>query len=378
MAKTVFFGPFIGEFGWEILWWHGWVKELSRTVYRDARKIVASFPGRSPFYPDADEFWEHPEWFCTTPLSQRAYFTDFWRNGLPLGNIARKRFKYFIRPVQESVSIKSDGKWPEVETVALKLFQEYRKRLPADAECFVPFGMNQCPRFNIPIGLKVLQQTPQHDRDFVIYHPEFEHQRIERLQPTPRGIDFLAKQLAPGEPLICVLPRVRAVRRPDKNWPKERYDELIHRLQQDHPHSRVAILGDPRGAYYANGVPSGCIDLVNIDRAVRLDAQLAALNRAQLAVGGMSGGMVMALFSGCPSLVFGFLNEQHLYYRDNYLKTPLVYYPFMNASSKEISRLARGMIEQQIPPAGNEIWDPTQYFGIWAMACGRVRRYFSV
>ncbi|MBI1894815.1 MAG: hypothetical protein HYS14_11960, partial [Candidatus Rokubacteria bacterium] len=168
------------------------------------------------------------------------------------------------------------------------------------------------------------------------------------------------------------------VRRPDKNWPKARYDELIQRLKRRRPNHRIAILGDPRGAYYVDGVPSGCLDLVNVDPGIRLDAHIAVLNRAALAVGGMSGGMVLALYCGCPSLVFGFVNEQHMYDRDNYLRTLLVYYPYMTARASEISRLADGMLEGRIPPPDRPQWDPTEYLGLLAIGLGKVRRFFSV
>ena len=85
--KTVFFGPWVGEFGWELVWWHGWVKKLCRTVYRDHHRVAASYPGRTLFYPDVHEFWAHPAEFPGRSISQNSYVTDYWRSGYPRGNV---------------------------------------------------------------------------------------------------------------------------------------------------------------------------------------------------------------------------------------------------------------------------------------------------
>ena len=80
---TVFFGPFIGEFGWELTWWHGWVRKVCMREFKDYRKIAASFPGRQPFYPCVDEFWELPQHFVNLRSSGHGYYTDAWRGGYP-------------------------------------------------------------------------------------------------------------------------------------------------------------------------------------------------------------------------------------------------------------------------------------------------------
>jgi hypothetical protein len=52
--KVVIFGPFVGEFGWELLFWQGWVRKVSRSEFRDYWKVAVSYPGREVFYPDVD------------------------------------------------------------------------------------------------------------------------------------------------------------------------------------------------------------------------------------------------------------------------------------------------------------------------------------
>lgn len=374
--RTVFFGPYIGEFGWEILWWHGWVKDLSRTVFRDYRKIVASFPGRYPLYPDADEFWSHPDFFCKLPISQRAYFADFWRNGCPAGNVWRKRFKYFVRPVLESVSLKPESPPPDAEQAALELLAYYRSKLPPDTTLFVPFLLNECPKYGIRVGLEI-RGLAARDEDFVAHSPDFQHQMLEGIAPTECGIRYLEKHLDPGRPLICVLPRLRSVRRPDKNWPREKYDHLIRLLRARYPEHAVALLGEARGAHYDDGVPGGCLDLINVEDDVRMDVQSAALNRSAIAVGGMSGGMLFALYCGCPTLIIGFRDERDAYFDVNHLGTRLVYYPLMDVRVEEVLKLVEGMIEGMIPQADQRRWDPTGYFGLVPQIRAKVRLFLK-
>ncbi len=379
MAKTVFFGPFIGEFGWELLWWQGWVKKLCRTEYASAHKVAASFPGRQAFYPDVDEFWGHPEWFQQVPLSQRAYFADFWRNGAPRGNVWRKRLQYGMRPVWESVTLDRQADGPDAEAQASKLLAEYQARLPAGTEWIVPFQLNTCPASGVKVGLEVKPDASR-DQDFVAHRPRRQDQRFEQLEATAAGEKFAAERIPAGKRVIAVFPRSRAVRRPDKNWPQAKYDQLLKGLQERYPDALIALLGEPRGAYYADGVPDGCVDVINVDPALRMDAQVAVLNRASLAIGGMSGAMLFAAFCGCPVLIYGFQQERYDYHHENALNTRMVYYPFMDAAVEDVLDLAAGMIEREIPPPGRDqtTWDPGERFGVAGRLSRRVRLLMKV
>ena len=173
--RTVFFGPFVGELGWELLYWHAWVRKLCQTEFKGYRKVVASYPGREPFYPDADDFWGHPENVLDALTSPRAYITDFWRDGMPRGNTWRmeRRFRFLNRV--ERVGVDEQPKVTDVEPVVQELLASYRAALPDDTQFFVPFNEPD-PSFNdVRIGL---------DRNFLSHRPSFEAQLFERLQPT--------------------------------------------------------------------------------------------------------------------------------------------------------------------------------------------------
>ena len=76
--KVVFFGPWIGEFGWEFMHWHAWVNEVCQSKFKNYRKIVSTYPGREPFYPAADDFIFLPRDILNLQISARNYISDYW------------------------------------------------------------------------------------------------------------------------------------------------------------------------------------------------------------------------------------------------------------------------------------------------------------
>lgn len=56
-GSTVFFGPWVGEFGWEVAWWQGWCRKISRAY---DYTIVSSYPSHEGLYADfMNEFVSH-------------------------------------------------------------------------------------------------------------------------------------------------------------------------------------------------------------------------------------------------------------------------------------------------------------------------------
>lgn len=54
--KVAFFGPWIGEFGWEVATWQAWCRKQAEKY---DRVYVCSFPGMGPLYADFAEFIPH-------------------------------------------------------------------------------------------------------------------------------------------------------------------------------------------------------------------------------------------------------------------------------------------------------------------------------
>jgi len=360
--KTVFFGPFIGEFGWELVYWQGWVKEVSKTIFKDCYKIVSSYPGRYPFYPYADEFWPHTQEFTSILVSQRDYITDYWKNGLPKGNITVKKYRFGLYPYYKVIPYTTNEPRIDISNIVYTMLCSYKERLPEDTLYFMPFTLNKCPKYNIIFGTTI-KANPIKDADFVTKKIDLKYQALEKISSTKKGKDFLNKIVNKKNNLIAIFPRRRSVRRPDKNWAKDKYIKLIELLKNFlNGEYTIALLGEPGGAYFDDTPLEDCLDLINISSEIRLDTQIAFLERADLAIGGMSGAILFALACGCPALTFGFEEQRERYYQENYLNTRFIYYPDINPEPEEIFDLAIGMLSKKIPPANQKSWNPLDYF----------------
>lgn len=340
-VRTVFFGPWVGEFGWELLYWQGWVRGLARTIYKDARIVVASYPGRHPLYPDATEFWPHPAWLNARDFSAHGYITDYWRHGLPTGNVLVEKRNWLFRKRYERVAVGAGR--PDAEPRVRALLDEYRRRLPSDTEWMLPFEHIRCPLHGVDVGVEIAAR-PRSNDDFHGHMIKPEHQLVEVLRPTVRGVDALRAMIPADRPLLSLFPRRRSDRRPDKNWSQAGYDALITLLRHEFPDHVVAILGEPGGAFYTDGVPAGTVDLVSVEPLHRTDLHLAALARSALAISSVSGAIWLSVGAGCPTLTFGFENQREPCRIHNYLGTPLHYHGDMNPKPETLLALARAMV----------------------------------
>lgn len=315
--KTVFFGPFIGELGWELLYWQGWVRKVCQGEYKNYRKIASSFPGREAFYPYVDEFWPHPKEILNYKISQRDYITDFWRNGFPNPDAGKP--------------------YPNFEPVIRGLLKEYKQNLPEDTLCYVPFDINYYQKDNIQFGVS---------KDFLTQSIPFKYQLLELIAPTKKGEDAFKKIYRGEKKLIAIFPRCRETQRPDKNWLREKYDILIDLLQQAYGDKyKIAILGEPGGAFYTDGTPKDTLDLINVPSELRMDIQVAALKRTDLVLGGISGAILFALACGVPCITWGYFGEMYRYYKENFLRTKLIYHPIIKVSPQKIFRLCSAVLD---------------------------------
>lgn len=333
--KIVFFGPFIGEFGWELIYWQGWVRRLCQEKYKNYHKIACSFPGRNPFYPYVDEFWPLPEEFLKEPISSRAYITDNWINGLPTAD-------------DKKINLE------EVYPKMIKILEFFQNKLPKDTVYFIPWEEIEDPLDGKSYGT-FISVNPKSNSDFNTKLIPYNKQILENINPTKKGVEELLKIVHPTKKILAIFPRCRLARRPDKNWSKSKYEELIFKLQQEFPQYKIAIFGAPGGAYFTEGAPTGCLDLINLSPNLRMDIQLSALKQSVLTIGGESGGMIFALAAGCPALCWGHLSYAHNFKKENYMKTPSYFYPKNNPSVEEVMKYIRWLLKNNKAPVINII-----------------------
>lgn len=343
MKRTVFFGPFVGEFGWEFLYWQGWVRKMCLGPFRDFHKIACSFPGRQPFYPLVDEFLPLPQAFLDFKPSGHSYITDGWRDGYP-GRQHEMQAEIDPRTGGTQFTFREEPlQGPNMGDICELMLTQFRSHFRPDTRFFVPWKWIQCPEDNLEFGTKLAAGEKIVSRAPIFFPPNFDQQKIVHLECSAQAAGILQKAVPEPRKLVCVFPRQRLIRRPDKNWTKQNYQTLIEKFQSAWPDVTVVICGEPGGAYFSDGVPAGCIDLINVPAENRLDLQIAALKRSVLSVGAVSGAICIALGAGCPSIVFCCDYYVDGWNKANVLKTELVLHPDMNPTVETIFALADQM-----------------------------------
>ena len=353
--KTVFFGPWIGEFGWEFMHWYAWVSRVCQEDFKDYYKIASSFSGREPFYPDVDKFIAHPNDFTKIFVSQRNYITDHWKGIRPQPNSSNNFL--FKNNKQETSSSIPENQIQNAE----KLLNLYVNELPKDTIFFVPWRENYYEKHNLEFGIfdeggktplmntldfitvKVLKRTVGKISDkwewlnikdyninnegFLVKRIPFEKQNFFKLSPTNDGHKKFLDIYNPAnrKPIISVFPRFRKERRTDKNWSEGNYLKIIDFLKSQYPQYDIAVLGAPGGCYFVGNPPDDCIDLINIDDDSRMDIHIAALRNSIFALGGLSGAILVSLAAGCPSLTWGHETARIRAEEENLLDTKFIY-----------------------------------------------------
>jgi len=311
-ARKLLFGPYVGEFGWELTFFAGYVRRLVEATRRNECDIhVMSYPGRHVFYGPEVTFHPLPPDFVGARISQNAYVTDQWI-----------------------------GDWPVIPNGATfqsnvsQTYEDLLSRAQADigdlAQVVSPVRTFRCLFDPSRIfGTFISPLRPLSPRPLNIPIP-LDQQARWRIAPFASDIARL-KELRPtlfevgDRPIVAVFPRCRAGRRPDKNWPESHYRTLIRRLQE--AGALVVVVGAPGGCYFSDqSVPDGAVDLVNgIRETERLGLHVAALGRCSFAVGGISGALLMVMGCGVPVIEWGAALHEGETRHQNVLNTPLAY-----------------------------------------------------
>ena len=340
---------FIGEFGWELLFWKGWVnKIINLKTNKNDKIIVSSYPGRYPLYSSRADFWPLSDSFLGLNASSHGYITDGWKNGYPGYQYSESRFN-----IKSSLISLKNFKLPERKTHwfeepigklnihqnANEMLNQFKNNLKHyDTEYFIPWKWNSLKAYdNIEFGVNIDNiENPLSTIDYT-KRIEFKDQLLQHLSPIEKGNQYLIKNFPRLDKMICIFPRYRSIRRPDKNWSEEKYLSLIEKLKK--MNYQVGVFGEPGGTYFVKNKPDGVLDFINIPNTLRLDIQLAALKQSLLAVGSMSGALLVSLATGTPSLIWGEQSQELRYYKENYTFSKMIYYSDLNPSVNDIVEL---------------------------------------
>ncbi|MFO7958006.1 MAG: methyltransferase domain-containing protein [Candidatus Brocadiia bacterium] len=261
----VFFGPWIGEFGWEVARWQGGVRRLARVKGGQCRIVIAGDPGHHPFYECADEYWWTPGFFRAQTFTRDC-------EGIRPHN-ERKRYLRAIRGVLAR-ELQLSGQVSEI--IAPRRF------------------------------------TPA-EQDHI------------RLEPSEAAVAYRSQLIERGDidpDYACIFPRRRALN-PHKNWGSENWGRLSRYLAEECGLS-VVVLGGESDSEQLGPPAYGRLLRLSADR--KLDVNIAMLKGAQFAVGSEGGGLFLSLLCGTPTFMFGHeVWQTRLTEEENFLQTPCFY-----------------------------------------------------
>ncbi|MDC0379358.1 hypothetical protein OAM79_02555 [Litorivicinus sp.] len=346
LDNGVVFGPFIGEFGWEIMFWHGWVKKLCREKFRETPKYVICQRGRELLYPDADFILPIPTWFENLNTSGCGHITDGWKNGLPGLRMIDRRTKFAnIRKYIQS-GFKNEIPWHglDISTFASMMLDEVKRKhgLSDDFHYFIPWqgGEFEGVHYGCPVVERYETQTFQQHRI------RFEDQLFEKLSSKAlTNIPSSVTEIDTNRGLISIFPRSRSMRRPSSNWPLNDYISLINYLNQQYSDFQIAMLGIPQGAYNDSRLFNGNIDLINIPSDEATSSHIIALENSALAIGSISGAMNLALLCGTPIVTWGSTAAYEDLQNTNIFRTPLEFIDNPRPTHYEVLKVIKKMIK---------------------------------
>ena len=328
-----FAGPFIGEFGWELCYWHGWLRRIKHEFLPDQELIVSSYPGRYPFYEFASEFIKLPEWFLKKNYSQRDFLLDIEDSSKKEQKEDLKRLIFYYKELFNDDETFFIFNYPQknhetrfFHKLSLRLKRFLPKKRYHDLKSF----LESCNDFNgIPLEGPLFLEWPERFNAFT-QRPNSADQVWINLSASKLGAekrDSILKDYDQGRPIFPLFPRKRLQRRPDKNWPEESGRDLISLLIEEFD-PIIILCGAPSGAYFSGEKNTrNIINIIDEDPEIILDLQLAFLDIAEVSIHGRSGSCYLSFQNGCKTFMAGpEKDRERICILDNPTKGDILYY----------------------------------------------------
>ena len=273
--RAIIFGPWVGEFSYELNWWVPEARKIRNDRFPSARSVAVSFIGRRGMYKDfIDDYIEYPKFVQNTLMYPSMTFCI--ENNLHV--IPKTAMKFF-----ETVILSYENQGYKVQYA-----------LPGPTE------LKPDPeRGGVPIPQKVFQDFP---------FGEYKH-----LEPEPKintKVKNKLKKFSPKKDVVYVMAsvRFRDGKLEKKSWPLERYEDLIIRMIEELGVN--IVLAGPKGFGNYPGALSArkskklkkykdnILDMVADEEIV--DFQLAILKNTKCSFWNSTGACNLAFFTNTP------------------------------------------------------------------------------
>jgi len=239
----------IGELGWLLQRWQGYLRYLKREVYQDRKFIIFMNPS---FHAFVDDFItvtiDLPNWFYDLKLE-----TDCYESPLPEAPAGG------YTP-------------PEIYKDLLQYFSQFYNTEKA-IELWPPRGCN--------------------------FWVDSKTQCFIRYESEPIILD---------KEIICVFPRGRG-RASNRNVPEFVWRDLVDKLKEKYT---VVLGGTPSGSCLSDYQSDNVINLISYYKPDKMDLIIKYLNSSIVSVSSQSGLTHVALLSGnCPAYIIGHEKQRH-------------------------------------------------------------------
>lgn len=270
---AVIFGPWVGEFSYELNWWVPAARKVRNAQFPKAHSVALSFIGRRGLYKDfVDEYIEHPRYFQDSlKYPSMTYLVEDGEHVIPKN--ALKYLEFIIETYK-------------------KEFDEVKFVLPG------PTHLPPMPNGSVPIPRYVFEEFP--DGEYVYLKPdkEIENKVKKKLASYKPKRDWV---------YVLASARYRDGKLEKKSWPIERYEEFIIKLITDLKVN--VVLSGPKGrGNYPGALDSEgkrlqkykkhILDLV-IDEDI-VEYQLAILKNTKCSFFNSTGACNLAFFTNTP------------------------------------------------------------------------------
>jgi len=260
--EPVIASMFIGELGWYLQRYQGYMRYLKQEVYKDYKFLIVVDPALHVFVNDFVGWTvDLPEWFKELKLD-----TDCYEAVLPESTPGS------LTP-------------PEVYSKLI----EYIKRL-----------------YNNESGKLIL--PPRGCNLFIENQPQI------FTRYTNKNL------LESDKPILSIIPRKRS-RAPDRNVPEYIWREVVEVLKSQF---KIVLLGTPNGACLADYEDKDVINLISYNEPNKTEETIRYLNNSMCSISSQSGGTHISLLSGCPSYIIGHERDRHAV-TENRLNTPVTF-----------------------------------------------------
>ena len=324
--KNILIGPFIGEFGWELCYWHGWVKKYSKS-HPNSKIFVASFEKSYPLYDNfVFKFIPISKKFMDKKYSLNGYFPNF-KN---LSNNEKENFKdLYLQEVLRLKSIIKDDN--DNEIIHLPFYPQrnrskfshliyiLKKILKIDNEDTI---YNENPYKGLPIKNYLNFLIYDYDKAWDVQVPPKNYQIVNFLKPTNKINNLYLKVIKQinTKNFVTLFPRKRDMLRPERNYSETKWKIFIKKLV-DELNLGVFICGTPNGAGLKSFKYKNVYNTVFEEEKYLLDLHIALLNNSKYSIHSQSGSAYLSMFTGNFTFFFGLENYRRRFNNDNVLNS---------------------------------------------------------